>query len=160
MHDDLEEMVLERAAELRMNNNQKIRGQMIDALARDADTTSITASDPKLAYVLLAALKDSDTMDIKRLGLKQNEREIDSRERVLSFMENINSQIKGNPYFVPSNKQGEPELKGRPESFYNKEDYVEGELEIETKLTNFQDFMSSRNAVPSAANRDDKDSAN
>ena len=150
MHDDLDEMVLERVAEIRMNKNQKIRGQMIDALAKDAKTTENTASDPKLAYVLLAALKDSDTIDIKRLGLKHNEREIDTRERVLSFMENITSQVKGNPYYVPEGVVESAGLRDRPKSFYDKEDFVEGELDIETKLTNYNDFMSQRNAIPTS----------
>lgn len=158
MHDDLTEMVLERAAEIRMNRNQVIRQQMIDGLAKDKEDAEATARDPKLAYVLLAALKDSDTIDIKRLGLKQNEREIDNRGRVLSFLENIATQVKGNPYYVENPTPGNHELKGRPDTFYNKEDFVEGELEIETKLTNYHDFMSSRNAIPSSANRTDNDS--
>lgn len=160
MHEDLEEMVLERAAELRMNNNQRIRGKMIEALTKDQTTLENTATDPKVAYILLAALKDSDNIDIKRLGLKQNEREIDSRERVLSFLENVTTQVKGNPYFVDKPVANNNELKGRPTTFYDKDDFVEGELEIETKLTNYQDFMRSRNAIPSSENRDASDSAN
>lgn len=159
MHDDLTEMVLERAAEIRMNANQRIRAQMIESLAGTKDEAMGTAKDPKLAYVLLAALKDSDTIDIKRLGLKQNEKEIDNRARVLSFMENITAQVKGNPYYVDKPIANNNELKGRPATFYDKEDFVEGELEIETKLTNYHDFMSSRNAIPSSEKRDDSDSA-
>jgi hypothetical protein len=152
-------MVLERAAEIRMDRNQVIRQQMIDGLAKDKEDAAATARDPKLAYVLLAALKDSDTIDIKRLGLKQNEREIDNRGRVLSFLENISAQVKGNPYYVENPTNSSNELKGRPTTFYDKEDFVDGELEIETKLTNYHDFMSSRNAIPSSANRTDNDSA-
>lgn len=159
MNEDLNEMVLERAAEMRMNHNQRIRSQMIEALAGTKEEAHGTAKDPKLAYVLLAALKDSDTIDIKRLGLKQNEKEIDNRARVLSFLDNITTQVKGNPYRTETPNQNIT-LKGRPETFYDKEDFVEGELEIETKLTNFHDFMSSRNAIPSAENRSDNDSAN
>jgi hypothetical protein len=159
MHEDLTEMVLERAAEIRMDRNQVIRQQMIDGLAKDKEDAAATARDPKLAYVLLAALKDSDTIDIKRLGLKQNEREIDNRGRVLSFLENISAQVKGNPYYVENPTNSSNELKGRPTTFYDKEDFVDGELEIETKLTNYHDFMSSRNAIPSSANRTDNDSA-
>lgn len=153
---DLLEGVLEQVAEQRMDANQRVRQRMIKKLAEDVDGT---AQDPKLAYVLLAALKDADNIDIKRLGLKQNEREIDNRARVLSFIQDITTKVSGNPYYNPDPKQVKDSIPGRPETFYDKDDFVDGELEIETKLTNYNDFMRSRNAIPNEANRDDSDSA-
>ena len=65
-------------------------------------------------------------------------------------MENITSQVKGNPYYVPEGVVESAGLRDRPKSFYDKEDFVEGELDIETKLTNYNDFMSQRNAIPTS----------
>ena len=62
------EELLEALATRRLNRNQEKRGEMIAALTEDVKAT---ATDPKLAYVLLAALKDSDSSDIKRLQLQQ-----------------------------------------------------------------------------------------
>ena len=90
---DLIEGVLEQVAEQRLDANQRVRQRMIKQLTVNVENT---AEDPKLAYILLAALKDADNVDIKRMGLKQNEREIDNRARVLSFLEDINNKVTGN----------------------------------------------------------------
>ena len=153
---DLIEGVLEQVAEQRLDANQRVRQRMIKQLTVNVENT---AEDPKLAYILLAALKDADNVDIKRMGLKQNEREIDNRARVVSGLEDINNKVTGNPFYVAEPKAHATGIAGRPDTFYTKEDFVDGELDIETKLTNYNDFMRSRNAIPSEANLDDSDSA-
>ena len=158
MNEDITELALEQLAEIRMNRNQEVRERLIVELAGDDAKLSLTASDPKQARILLTALKDADDSDLKRMGLKQNERELDTRERVLSFMENITSVVKGNPFYNERPMEGEHQPKGRPETFYDKDDFVEGELEIETNLSSYQEFMSSRNALPNSANLTDNDS--
>lgn len=156
MHEDLKEEVLEVVANSRLNANQNVRQSMIKELTKNVENT---ATDPKLAYVLLAALKDSDASDLKRMALNQNEREIDTRAQVMSFMEDITKQMNNNPYYVADPKnQPRKDIPNRPATFYDKDDFSEGELEIETKLTTYNDFMRSRNAIPNEASRDDIDS--
>lgn len=158
MHDDLKEEVLEVVATSRLNANQAVRQKIVAELTKNIENT---ATDPKLAGVLLAALKDSDSSDIKRLALNQNERSLDNRAQVLSFLEQISQQVKDNPYYVAEPRvRQQKELPNRPATFYEKDDFLDGELEIETKLTTYNDFMRSRNAIPSEANLVESDSTN
>lgn len=155
MDEDLKSELLEVVAEHRMNANQNVRQKMIKHLSENVEQT---ANDPKMAYVLLAALKDSDTIDIKRLGLNQNAQEIDNRTRVLGFLENITSQVSGNPYYSEAAaKVATGELHGRPDVFYEVDDFTEDELEINVVGTNHKDFMRSRNAIPNSPNREESD---
>jgi len=151
MHEDLKEEVLEVIANSRLNANQVVRQKMITALTVNVDNT---ATDPKLAYVLLTALKDSDASDLKRMTLNQNDRAIDSRSQVLSFLEAITDQVKNNPHYVADPRVARDGIPNRPKTFYDKEDFIDGELELESHPTTYNDFMRSRNAIPSAANLD------
>ena len=146
------EELLEALATRRLNRNQEKRGEMIAALTEDVKAT---ATDPKLAYVLLAALKDSDSSDIKRLQLQQKEKEISQEGRALDFLQSLTKVAKRNPYYQPDGTVADSEIP-RPASYAEDEQYIEGELDQQSAPMNYASFMTDRNALPN----EDSDSAN
>lgn len=151
---DLKDQLFEVVAETRMEANQNIRAKMIAHLSTNIEST---ANDPKAAYVLLTALKDSDSMDIKRLGLKATAKEINSREEVLSFLSELGRVVKENPY-VNENYRPEGEgIRNRPQHFVENPTFTEGELSFDQAPTNYNDFMRSNNAIPNSSNDEDND---
>ena len=152
---EVNEELLEYVINQRLEKNQEVRERIVMDLTQNLEDT---IANPERVKILLSTMKDSDSVDVRRLTIKQSEKDTDVAERVLSLLASISTQVSGNPYYV-ADATPTREL-ARPEHFYEEDDFSEGELSRSGTKYGYESFMDSRRAIPSAENLEPIDSTN